>query len=61
MEYDRYRVDGRDETTGPPHVPERRRLGPTEYPCLVTGPNGAHGMAHVEHHIFGAYDPYSFS
>ena len=47
--------------TGPDHVPVRKRLGPTEYPCDMKGPDGAAGMAHVEHHVFGAYEPYSFS
>jgi hypothetical protein len=60
IEHDRYPVGPGKEKSGPPHVPERKRLGPTEYPCVMTGPGGSQGMAHVEHHVFGAYDPYSF-
>ena len=44
---------------GPEHVAEKRRLGPTEYPMHLTGSEGE-GMAQVEHHIYGRYDPYSF-
>ena len=28
---------------------------------LMKGRDGAEGMAHVEHHVFGPYEPYSFS
>ena len=61
LEYDRYSSVAGPEPSGPDHVPVRRRLGPTEYPCLMKGPDGSARMAHVEHHVFGAYDPYSFS
>jgi hypothetical protein len=45
---------------GPPHVASERRLGPTEFPCRVTGPDGETGMAHFEHHVLGRYEPYGF-
>lgn len=62
IEHDVYETNHRDGVLpGPPHVPERRRLGPTEYPCFVTAADGSEGMAHVEHHIYGPYDPYSFT
>jgi hypothetical protein len=55
VEHDAYdQADG-----GPAHV--KRKLGPTEYPCLMTGPDGGEGMAHLEHHIFGRYEPYGFA
>jgi hypothetical protein len=41
-------------------VPEARRLGPTEFPFAITGPGGAQGMAHFEHHVMGRYVPYGF-
>lgn len=61
VETDRYPAEPAEERTGPPHVAPRRRLGPTEYACVLTGPDGARGMALVEHHIYGPYDPYGFS
>jgi hypothetical protein len=61
IEHDVYDTKPGDGATGPPHVPERKRLGPTEYPCFLTGPNGAKGMAHLEHHLFGPYEPYGFA
>ena len=62
LEHDVYEIAPvHGHRTGPPHVPERRRMGPTEYPCFLTGPDGGAGMAHVEHHVFGPYDPYSFA
>lgn len=60
VEHDVYEI-AREDKSGPPHVPVKRRLGPTEFPCFVTGPDGGQGMAHVEHHIYGPYDPYGFS
>lgn len=58
IEHDVYEITQPGTRVGPAHVPEKRRLGPTEYPCFLDGPDGK-GMAHVEHHIFGPYDPYS--
>lgn len=60
IEYDDYDITPGPELTGPPHVPVRHRLGPTEYPMHLTGPGGAVGMAHFEHHIRGTYRPYGF-
>jgi hypothetical protein len=61
IESDIYGNDAAEDPTGPPHVPLERRLGPTEHPSFLTGPEGAQGMAHLEHSVFGAYAPYSFS
>lgn len=61
VEHDVYETRAGLGLTGPPHVPPERRLGPTEYPSLLTGPGGAEGMAHFEHHVFGPYDPYGLS
>ena len=58
MESDRYPVSA--APAGPPRVPEHRRLGPTEFPFAIIGPDGAHGMAHFEHHVMGRYAPYGF-
>ena len=58
LEYDDYDVSPGDEKTGPPHVPENFRLGPTEYPMKMLGPNGAKGMAHFEHTLSGPYPRY---
>ncbi|MFN8205598.1 MAG: hypothetical protein U0S48_23835 [Solirubrobacteraceae bacterium] len=55
VESDRY-VAG----IGPPRVPQDRRLGPTEFPFVISGPGGARGMAHFEHHVMGRYAPYAF-
>jgi hypothetical protein len=60
VEHDLYSTEAGPEPTGPPHVKPERRLGPTEYPCLLSGPDGGEGMAHLEHHIFGAFEPYGF-
>lgn len=60
-ESDVYGNDPVEDPTGPAHVPRERRLGPTEHPSFLTGPDGAQGMAHLEHSVFGAYAPYSFS
>jgi len=59
-EQDVYETDSRDDPTGPPHVPAKRRIGPTEYPCVLAEVGGGEGMAHFEHHVFGPYAPYSF-
>jgi hypothetical protein len=59
-EDDRFRVDDPAKALGPDHVPESRRLGGTEFTTLVAGPGGARGMAHFEHMIYGAYEPYGF-
>ena len=61
VEHDSYPVAPELSPTGPPHVPERRRLGATEFPCRISTPDGASGMAHFEHHILGPYRPYGFT
>ena len=58
VESDRYAVSA--VPAGPPRVPEHRRLGPTEFPFTISGPGGARGMAHFEHHVMGRYEPYGF-
>ena len=60
QEIDRFRVDDPARSLGPEHIPEDRRLGGTEFTATLTGPGGATGMAHVEHMIYGAYEPYGF-
>lgn len=60
IEVDGYDVSPGPETSGPPHVPITRRLGPTEFPMRMTGPGGASGMAHFEHTISGPYPRYGF-
>jgi hypothetical protein len=61
VEHDAYPVGPELGRTGPPGVDPERRLGPTEFPCRVTGPDGERGMAHFEHHVMGAYRPYGFA
>lgn len=60
VEIDRYPQGAALGRAGLLSLPENKRLGPTEFPCTVTGPNGVSGMAHFEHHVFGAYKPYGF-
>ena len=45
---------------GGAHLPAARRLGGTEFACTLVGPEGQTGMAHVEHMIYGTYEPYGF-
>ena len=59
-EIDRYASLPNNKKSGPPHVPERHRLGPTEFPMMLNGPDGTQGMAHFEHTITGSYKPYGF-
>ena len=61
MEHDSYSTAIGAGRPGPAHIPEGKRLGPTEYPMFLSGPGGMDGMARLEHHIYGAYDPYSFT
>jgi hypothetical protein len=58
-EFDRFRVDDPAAALGPEHVPVDRRLGGTEFVVNVSGPRGD-GMAHVEHMIYGPYEPAGF-
>lgn len=58
VETDRYPSGG--GRTGLLRLPESKRIGPTEYPCSISGPDGEQGMVHFEHHVFGKYKPYEF-
>lgn len=60
VETDRYPSAAHLGKTGLLSLPETKRLGPTEFPCFMTGPDGETGMAHFEQHIFGHYKPYGF-
>ncbi len=60
MEFDRYPSTKETLRSGPPKVPMAKRFGQTEFPSLLEGPDGARGMAHFEHYVFGAYQPYGF-
>lgn len=60
VETDRYPSASHLGKTGLLSLPENKRLGPTEFPCFLTGPDGETGMAHFEQHVFGAYKPYGF-
>ena len=59
-EIDRFRTDVTGAHLGPHHVPEKQRLGGTEFTSTISGPGGAKGMAHVEHMIYGTYHPSGF-
>src|SRR5262249_59863773 len=60
VETDRYPSSAAGGKTGLLSLPEEKRLGPTEFPCFLTGPDGESGMVHFEHHVFGLYGPYGF-
>lgn len=60
VETDRYPSSASGGKTGLLSLPEAKRLGPTEFPCFMSGPDGERGMAHFEQHIFGKYKPYGF-
>jgi hypothetical protein len=60
IETDRYPSQLGLATSGLARVPLERRMGPTEFPCHLTGGEGERGMAHFEHHVLGAYRPYGF-
>ena len=60
IETDDYNVSPGEGKTGPPHVPMKFRLGPTEYPMRMLGPGDALGMAHFEHTMNGPYPRYGF-
>jgi hypothetical protein len=60
VETDRYPSGAELGKTGLLSLPEAKRLGPTEFPCFLTGPDGESGMVHFEHHVFGSYRPYEF-
>ncbi len=58
VEFDRYPSAAAAGKTGLLSLLPEKRLGPTEFPCVIEGSGGARGMAHVEQHFFGAYKPY---
>ena len=60
IENDRYPSAAHLGKTGLTRLPHEKRLGPTEFPCYISGPDGEKGMAHFEHHVFGPYAPYKF-
>lgn len=51
-ESDRFDVST-DVAAGPAHVPADRRLGGTEFVSSLRADDGATGMAHVEHMLYG--------
>ncbi|ANK79821.1 MAG: hypothetical protein TEF_02715 [Rhizobiales bacterium NRL2] len=59
-ESDRYPAGPDIADSGPPALPAGKRLGPTEFPVRITGPDGAKGMGHFEHTVMGCYRPYGF-
>ena len=59
-ESDQFLVNDALHCQGPAHVPDAKRMGGTEFACVMRGANGE-GMAHVEHMIYGAYKPYGFT
>jgi hypothetical protein len=60
VETDRYPSSAQVPRTGLLSLPEDKRLGPTQFPCFMTGPDGEAGLVHFERHIFGRYKPYGF-
>lgn len=60
IETDRYPSSAAAGKTGLLSLAEGKRLGPTEFPCVMVGPDGERGMAHFEQHVFGSYKPYGF-
>jgi hypothetical protein len=60
IETDRYPSSAELGKTGLLSLPEEKRLGPTEFPCFLTGPDGETGMVHFEQHVFGRFKPYGF-
>jgi hypothetical protein len=59
-ESNRFDVSDPVAPTGADHLPIERWLGGTEFACSLEGPDGTVGMAHVEHMIYGDYEPYGF-
>ncbi|MEM7468614.1 MAG: hypothetical protein AAF387_17225, partial [Pseudomonadota bacterium] len=53
IEHSDYEVTPGEKKSGPPHVPQEYRLGPTEFPMKMVESNGAEGMAHFEHSLRG--------
>jgi hypothetical protein len=61
VETDRYPSLTGVASSGLSRVAADRRMGPTEFACWLEGDDGERGMAHFEHHLFGAYRPYGFA
>lgn len=61
MEHDCYSVTPANTPSGPAHIAIADRLGPTEFPMRLRGPDGNQGMAHFEHTISGPYARYGFT
>ncbi len=53
VEVDRYPQGAALGRAGLTRLPAGKRLGPTEFPCWLEGPDGERGMVHLEHHLFG--------
>ena len=54
IERDRFDVSDPAAAAGAPHLAPERRLGGTEFVSVIRGADGAEGMAHVEHMLYGA-------
>ena len=52
IERDRFDVSDPAVAGGALHLPAARRLGGTEFASTIAGPDGAKGMAHVEHMLY---------
>ena len=52
IERDRFDVSDPAVAAGALHLPLKRRLGGTEFVSTIAGPDGATGMAHVEHMLY---------
>ena len=52
IERDRFDVSDPALAAGAAHLPAGRRLGGTEFVSTITAPDGAEGMAHVEHMLY---------
>jgi hypothetical protein len=57
IERDRFDVSDPAVAGGAPHLAPERRLGGTEFVCTIAGPQGAEGMAHVEHMLYARRRP----
>ena len=54
IERDRFDVSDPALAAGALHLPPERRLGGTEFVSTIVTPDGAEGMAHVEHMLYSA-------
>lgn len=59
IEHDRHPEVDEDGRSAADHIPPTNRLQPTEYACILHGPGGTTGMAHLEHTIFRPYERYA--